>query len=432
MMLPHRNSTLKPVMVWIHGGGFIGGTNDPKTFGPEYIITKDVVLVSIHYRVGFLGFLTLEDTSLEVPGNAALKDQVLALKWVQKNIIHFNGDPNNVTIFGQSAGGGSVHYLVLSPTTKGLFHKAILQSGAALNPWTTSNLDIYDFMNFIGREAKNDKEALKILRDLPVKKLVNLQDEYLKTKPMLEIIGAVVEKPNPTAFLTKSPIEIMTSGEYNKIPMIIGYTSNEGVMFACSLFKTGSIANFIHPEMKIEKGSSIIKVISEKLQEYYSQEKYADNPYMLHTDYYFIAGIIGSAKIHAKTSNQPVYLYRLTMESEKKTMKKMINVENLPGVCHGEDTTYLFKTALISETEFDELEKQCIQQFLELWTNFAKYNNPTPAGNNLNIDWKPIEEEQVNILDIGRELIMETNPEAERMNFWKDIYHLSPETAKYL
>jgi carboxylesterase type B len=118
--LPSNTSkTLKPVMFWIHGGGFKTGSNTSKRYGPEFLLTEDIVLVTINYRVGIFGFLNFEDASLGVPANTGLKDMVMALKWVQKNISEFSGDPNNVTIFGESAGATSVHYLVLSRLTAG-------------------------------------------------------------------------------------------------------------------------------------------------------------------------------------------------------------------------------------------------------------------------------------------------------------------------
>ncbi|KAK9875484.1 hypothetical protein WA026_007875 [Henosepilachna vigintioctopunctata] len=105
---------LLPVMVFIHGGSFTYGSNSKIKQNPEYLIRDDVVIVVINYRIGLLGFLSLDDPSLDVPGNAGFKDMVMALKWVNENIKVFNGDPNNVTIFGQSAGAASVHLLMLS------------------------------------------------------------------------------------------------------------------------------------------------------------------------------------------------------------------------------------------------------------------------------------------------------------------------------
>ena len=125
-----------PVMFWIHGGGFQFGNGNAFLYGPDYLIPEGVIMVTINYRLGALGFLNTR--SKEAPGNAGLKDQVLALKWVRDNIESFGGDPNQVTISGQSAGSASVHYLLLSPSAAGLFHRAIAQSGVTLNPWAIS------------------------------------------------------------------------------------------------------------------------------------------------------------------------------------------------------------------------------------------------------------------------------------------------------
>lgn len=97
-------------------------------------MSKDVVIVTVAYRLGALGFLSLDDPQLNVPGNAGLKDQIMALRWVQQNIEAFGGDSNNITLFGESAGGASTHFLALSPQTEGLIHKAIVMSGSVLCP----------------------------------------------------------------------------------------------------------------------------------------------------------------------------------------------------------------------------------------------------------------------------------------------------------
>jgi carboxylesterase type B len=200
------NNTLKPVMVWIHGGGFRNGSGNADTYGPEFLLTEDIVLVTINYRLGIFGFLSFEDASLDVPGNAGLKDMVMALKWVQKNISKFSGDPNNVTIFGESAGGISVHYLILSPLASGkllqkktktmfwllefdnicfilgfilgLFHKAVSQSGCALNPVAQERGDItVHLASFLDLKPSNEKAILQRLMVLPVDKLYELYEK---------------------------------------------------------------------------------------------------------------------------------------------------------------------------------------------------------------------------------------------------------------
>lgn len=114
-------------MVWIHGGGFVGGSGNEESAGPEYLLKKDVILVTLNYRLDALGFLSL-DTE-DIPGNAGMKDQVAALRWVKKNIKNFGGDPDNITLFGGSAGAACVSYHLVSPMSKGLFNRAIMQSG---------------------------------------------------------------------------------------------------------------------------------------------------------------------------------------------------------------------------------------------------------------------------------------------------------------
>ena len=134
-------NVLVPVMFWIHGGSLLTGSNSFPFYGPKSLMSKEeVIFVTINYRLGPLGFLTM-GTDL-VPGNAGLRDQNMALNWIHENIVNFRGDPGSVTIFGGSAGSFSVAMHILSPMSKGLFHKAILQSGTALAPsWGPINIE---------------------------------------------------------------------------------------------------------------------------------------------------------------------------------------------------------------------------------------------------------------------------------------------------
>ncbi len=130
-----------PVMVWIHGGGFVHGTGSAIGYEGENLARKGAVVVTINYRLGILGFLALPELDAESPqhvsGNYALMDQIAALQWVQKNIAAFGGDPNRVTIFGESAGSISVNILMASPLAHGLFSRAIGESGGAFDPMSS-------------------------------------------------------------------------------------------------------------------------------------------------------------------------------------------------------------------------------------------------------------------------------------------------------
>ncbi|KAK3798557.1 hypothetical protein RRG08_031570 [Elysia crispata] len=150
IFVPQGGSNSKKVLVWIHGGGFIIG--DAKTYEATRLITDhDVILVTIQYRLGIFGFASTEDEAQ--PGNIGLRDQIMALQWVKDNIGQFLGDPSDVTIFGESAGAASVSLLAISPLTRGLFTKGIMQSGTSLSPFSNikkSKEILYDQAQILG------------------------------------------------------------------------------------------------------------------------------------------------------------------------------------------------------------------------------------------------------------------------------------------
>lgn len=150
-------------------------SSSSKEISPAFMMTEDIVFVSMNYRLGILAFLRLNNTSLNVPGNAGLKDQVLALQWIQKNIRTFGGDPKNVILSGNSAGAISVNYHILSPLSKNLFHKAIFMSGSVLNPWATSIPNQLDIMKFLKYDVRNERKVLKFLMDASASDLVIAQ-----------------------------------------------------------------------------------------------------------------------------------------------------------------------------------------------------------------------------------------------------------------
>lgn len=139
--------------------------------------------MTFNYRIGAFGFLCFEDPQLDVPGNAGLKDQVMALKWVKTNIANFGGDPDNVTLFGESAGGASVHYLMMSELSRGLFHKAIMMSGVAFNtcwslqPPRNRALRLANLLGY--KVSQNDRDVLEFLENADAMKILELNDKIL-------------------------------------------------------------------------------------------------------------------------------------------------------------------------------------------------------------------------------------------------------------
>nr|XP_022909162.1 juvenile hormone esterase-like [Onthophagus taurus] len=420
-------------MFWIHGGGFTMGSSN--VYKPDFFMTKDIVLVTINYRLGVMGFLSFEDPKLRVPGNAGFKDQVMALKWVQRNITKFGGNPNNVTIFGESAGGCSTHNLILSPMAKGLFHKAIAQSGCALNPWSIANNPLKKLLKSLNYNYNNDKDTLKYLQSLPIETIFEAQDligDNLDIDGQRDF-GLILEKPSKIEenFLTEEPIKIIKRGDYNKVPIIFGYTDAEGLI--CTVF------NLMYPQVKLSLndfeeaiprdiktrfGNEILKKISEKIKGFYS-----DRYILLHGDIYFVYGIQKSAEEHLKTSNEPIYLYRFSVDGNR-NLFKAISKPDYPGASHADDLAYLFhmdSPQLLNNNiiSINSLEDKTIKRMIELWTNFATTGNPNPTKPNdlINVTWKPISNGALNFIDIGSDLSGGINPDGNRMDFWKEIYN---------
>ncbi|XP_048520411.1 esterase B1-like [Dendroctonus ponderosae] len=431
---------LKPVMVFIHGGSFLLGSNRRELHGPEILISEDVVLVAINYRLGVFGFLSLEDPKLDVPGNAALKDMVLALKWVQRNIQSFMGDPRNVTIFGNSAGAAAVHFLVLSPMAKGLFSKAICQSGSALSSWAYAHQNAQTVAEALALPYTGDRDLYNCLKGLKVEDIFQAQSkidqESIKCN-QYRFIGAVVEPPDwrGPKFFSEHPVRLLLSGKYNKVPLLMGYNSGDGMIvdgmvephlnYIYWTEKEYNVPGLLH----LEKGSALSRRLGDEIVSFYfgngpiSRDTHLRQFYDITTDNSFLRGIFSSVQHHLRTSNCPIYMYRLSLDSDLCFYKRMLGIE-LPGVCHADEIGYLFSTLLTSAPEAGSVEDVAQRRMCRLWANFAKYSNPTPVLDPLlEITWPPVADHQnVAFLDICQELKVEFDPEPERMKFWERIY----------
>ena len=227
----------RPVMVWIHGGGLSLGWGNEATYEGSAFAGKGVVLVSINYRLGPLGYLAHPALSKESggeSGNYGFLDQIAALQWVERNIAQFGGDPDNVTIFGESAGGTSVHALMASPKAAGLIHRAIAES-----PWITdTNIRPLGGANGMHASAEDVGVAwaTALLGDgtkQTAKALRGIDPQTIITKtPAAGQPGAY--EPHVTygtAFMPESSEDRYTAGKQNDIPLIAGTNRNEGTMF---------------------------------------------------------------------------------------------------------------------------------------------------------------------------------------------------------
>ena len=235
-----QNQGKLPVMVWIHGGGFITGDSTEELYGPGALLDKDVILVSMNYRLNILGFLNLGSDE-QASGNQGLWDQHEALKWVQKNIEAFGGDANRVTVFGESAGGWSVTSQVASKVNKGLFHAAIIQSGGIDQPFLTfdrhkSRPEMHS--EFAQKVGCSNVKCLqeKSLEDIYAQMFMFDQCQFQWELPYpLTWTPSDDSKLSKSPFFTQHPRQMLENGDFNVVPMMMGETRDEGLVFMAGL-----------------------------------------------------------------------------------------------------------------------------------------------------------------------------------------------------
>ena len=224
----HDADVLLPVMFWIHGGGFMTGDGTPQSFGSQYWMVHEIIMVTINYRLGPLGFLTLGNE--EVPGNMGQLDQLAALTWVQQNIAEFGGDKDSVTIFGQSAGAFASTSHLYSPLSKGLFKRVIAQSGmAGLSPSFHHHQELnalkYGLDAAILLGCLVPESRAECLRGKDVLAIQNLDlAEELISQPSIDSL-------NPSPYLPDNPLDLLQIGKYHTdIDVMLGFNEDDGFL----------------------------------------------------------------------------------------------------------------------------------------------------------------------------------------------------------
>lgn len=220
--------TLLNVIVHIHGGGFMRGSGHDYAH-PNYLMDRDIIFITINYRLGIFGFLSTG--TVELPGNNGLKDQTLALKWIQMNIEAFNGNPNSITISGMSAGAASVHYHYLSSLSKGLFHRGISNSGTVLNLWSLEmnpRTKTDKIAKEIGCPTNNTNDLVDCLKQRPTNQL--LKAVIRKFEPYFRMFKPVIEpKTTKRPFITEHPYYLLKMGFVNPVPWLTSMVVNEAI-----------------------------------------------------------------------------------------------------------------------------------------------------------------------------------------------------------
>ena len=370
---PHLDSQASlPVMVWIHGGDHQDGAGSDLPYQTNALVHQGVVLVTINYRLGLLGYFSHPELSLEsgrdVSGNYGTLDQIAALRWVGENIAAFGGDPDNITIFGESAGGESVAQLMTSPLSRGLFHRAIIQSAANGGQMLLLKRP---FLNHPAAEQSGQDFAAKLvgslpgqvarLRQIPAEKLYEFLRKQEQSSFYPVIDGYV---------LKKSPFQAFLDGEQARLPLMVGSNADEGTLlypnirsplveYAGHPFTPQELNRIIHEEFGEEAGT---------LFDLY--------PGLREGDYAARIALLGDSLIgsparfyalQAARAGQPVFIYFFTRTPP--------SPRQTAGAFHFAETPYIFESAN-PILPMDAQDHAFAKRMGAYWVQFARRGDP--------------------------------------------------------
>ncbi len=387
-----------PVMFWIHGGGNIMGGGSTPGYDGERLARRGVVVVTINYRLGPFGFfahpLLSEESGRGVSGNYGLLDQIAALQWVQKNIRTFGGDPARITVFGESAGGQDICCLMASPLAKGLFHRAIAESGHAFGPMRNLRETRYN-------QESMEKQGERIARGLgcagepdPPAAMRRLSAEKIMeiAKPTLGTGGEEGYRFNPVVDGWVIPDEIaliFREGKQHDVPLIVGANANEGAIFMInSKVKTieeyratlqtiyGPFADQVFAMYPARQQSEIRKALGDSLG-----------------DLGFIAGARTFAR-SMTTMKSKAYLYHFTMKPQGP-------LGTLLGAYHGSEIAYVFGNLDLGQVPPNEKNRTLSEAMSAYWVQFAKTGDPNKPGL---IRWPPYDVKEDRHIEFGETL----------------------------
>lgn len=424
-----------PVIFWIHGGAFQFGSGMVNK--AKFLMDRDVVLVTINYRLGPLGFLSTEDEI--VPGNMGLKDQSMALRWVSENIEWFGGDPKKITLAGLSAGGASVHYHYLSPMSAGLFQGGLSLSGTALDCWTQERNPLEKAKKLgalMGCPTTSTKEMVQCLRYRPGRVLVQALADYqvFYYNPFTPF-GPVAEKLGDMPFINRSPAEIIASGDVQDVPWVTGVTSEEGLWpVAEFMMKDESLKHlednwdllapsFLTFNYTIPKAKQL--EVSRLIKNHYFGDKPIDKSTLkslinLSSDRFFIVDSEKAARMQAKVNKQPVWFYYFSYRGADSLSNYMSkSVENY-GVSHADDAYYVLDSVYMNPMT-TQSDREMQQQLIDFWMSFVTTGVPKFS----NIEWPRLdpatpELHYMHIAGPGK-MYMDSNTNLGDKNFWNSI-----------
>ncbi|XP_032511934.2 acetylcholinesterase-like [Danaus plexippus] len=381
---PQPRPVNAPVMLWVFGGGFYSGTATLEVYDPKILVSEEnIVYVTMQYRVASLGFLFFDTP--DVPGNAGLFDQLMALQWVKDNIAYFGGNPHNITLFGESAGAVSVSLHLLSPLSRNLFSQAIMQSGAATAPWA-----------IISREES-------ILRGLRLAEAVHCPSSKTDTGPMINCLrkksaDELVNNEWGTlgicdfpfvpiidgSFLDEKPRKSLAHQNFKKTNVLMGSNTEEGYYFILYYLtellpkeENVGITREQYLQAVRELNPFVNDVSRQAIVYEYTDWLNPDDPVnnknsldKMVGDYHFACGVNEFAHRYAETGNN-VYTYYYKHRSKNSPWPSWT------GVLHGDEINYVFGEPLNPGKNYSPEEIEFSRRLMKYWANFAKTGNPS-------------------------------------------------------
>jgi para-nitrobenzyl esterase len=379
-----RNTTNLPVLVYFYGGGFSAGDASEPRYDGENMAKKGIVVVTCNYRLNIFGFLAHPDLSAEAPykasGNYGLLDQVAALKWVQKNIASFGGDPKKVTICGESAGSISVSYQMASPMSKGLIAGAMGESGAGINPTLAPTTLVEAEKKGVDFVKKAGYKGMADFRQLSSRDLYEIFDESKE-------FGFPVVVDN--YFLPKTLPQIFTAKEQAQVPLLLGWNSAEIPGMAFMQGQPFKEENYV-ARVKKEYPTDFEEVL--KLYPHSSEREIELSATALAADRFISYSTWKWFDLHRNNSSQPVYRYlysklRPALVDENRasalaggTVKKDPNAPKAPeavGAPHACEIEYCMgNLRLVKEYAWTDDDYKVSETMLNYFANFIKTGNP--------------------------------------------------------
>ena len=380
----------RPVLVWIYGGGFVSGGSGVPIYDGEALAQQGVVFVSINYRVGLFGFFAhpalTRESEHQASGNYGLMDQLAALKWVQKNITAFGGDPDNVTIAGQSAGAMSVNCLVASPLANGLFQKAIAHSGASFSRRSPSLKQAEQEGERIGHAL--NASSLNALRQLPAATLLSATSE---------LRGPIID----SYVLPDYIVDIFKRKQQNKVALLTGWNQDEGL----ALGPIKKAAAF-KEQVQTQYGAQ-----ANQFLRYYpatNDSVAADAQRALGRDVIFGVQNYTWAKVQSQQKYAPVYVYRFTRKVPA------IGEYRKYGAFHTGEVPYAYDNLKFVDRPWEPVDRQLAKTTSSYWINFLKSGDPN--GERLPA-WPAYSTQRQEVMMFGKEAQVRPLPDAASLDF---------------